>query len=509
MASTMPHCHPGEISPPQYRPPGWGRTNRVVRHGRFLRGLASLHAQLSLKPRRLDILLIVGYLVVTRIGSLSAAKWGIQVGPVPLYLTDMTLIALLTVSMVKRPGQVLYWGSAGQQAGVAGQAVWLLCVTSIVHFVFAFPTYKIFAVRDLGIFIYSMFFPLTYFAVNSRIWAKRITRYFVYSGMILAMLAIFQLATGIKISFVGTIDRTVLGRDITYIGNDDFGGILAASTMGLISYTLLERKRRAFHLVGAASCFFAMASTGTRSSIVAVTVAVLVTFMLLSARHRLALGIVAVSFGALLIGSVALPPTLPGVKALHDFYVGILSATGGASDANSAFRLERWTDAIHTWSAHPVFGVGFGRNILHQVYIGFSETGKFNQGMPHNTFLYLLARSGLLGFGLVATAIAVGLWKLGVAVRRYRQPDDLAAMNSLVSMVVFACFVLFFERPMTNADFWIMLAVGFRLAQTSNSEMEASVPRKLAEIPAELPGATHGRDPRPRFAAARLGASRS
>jgi O-antigen ligase len=484
MAAATPPPAALESPQPNYRPPGWGRTARVMRRGSLRQGLAGLRAQLSLKPRRIDILLIVGYLVVTRIGSLTAAKWGIEIGPVPLYLTDITLISLLLISMLKRPGQMLYWGTAGREAGVAGRAVWMLCIAGIVYFVFAFPVYRLFAVRDLAIFIYSMFFPLTYFAVNSRLWAQRVTRYFVYAGIVLAVLMLFQAASGIDLGF-GTISRTVLDRDIVYMGNDDYGGILAAATMGLVAFALLERQRRPFHLIAAAVCFLAMASTGTRSAIVAVAAAAFVTFMLLSHRYRLAFMLVAVAFAGALLAGAALPETIPGVKPLHDFYLGIVSATGGSTDVNAAYRIERWKDAWNTWLTHPIFGIGFGRNILHQVFVGQWTAGKVNLGMPHNTYLFLLARGGLLGFGLVAIAMLWGFWKLGIAVRRYRLPDDLAAMNVLVSMSAFAGFVLFFERPMTNATFWIMLAVGVRLAQTSRSAWIASVPRRHPPIPGE------------------------
>jgi O-antigen ligase len=488
MAAATPNRPRVDNPPPFYRPPGWGRTARARRRGGLHRGLASLRAQLSLRPWRIDILLIVGYLVVTRIGSLSAAKWGIEIGSVPLYLTDITMLSLLLVTIVKRSGQLLFWGTAGQEAGVAGRATWMLCVAAVVYFVFAYPVYRMFAVRDLAIFIYSMFFPLTYFAVDSRVWAQRITRYCIYSGLVLGMLVVFQLTTGVDINFVGTINRTVMGRDITYVGNDDFGGILAASTIGLIAYALLERERRTAHLMAAALCFVAMAATGTRSAVVALAAAAFVTFMLLSHRYRLGSAIVAIAFAGALLAGAALPETIPGVQALHNFYLGIVSATGGSMDPNAAYRIERWKDAYHTWTMHPIFGVGFGRDILHQTYVGAWSEGKINLGMPHNTYLYLLARAGLLGFGLIATAMTWGFWKLGMAVRRYRQADDLAALTALVSMAAFAAFVLFFERPMTNATFWIMLAVGVRLAQTSRSAWLASLPRMRSVIAGELRG---------------------
>ena len=486
MAATTPN-RPG-LPPPEagyYRPPGWGRTPRMVRRTRLRQAWAGLRPLLSLKPRRADILLIVGYLVLTRIGSLSAAKLGVQIGPVPLFLTDLTLISLLGVSLLKRPGQVLFWATAGQQAGGAGRAVWMLCVAGIIYFVFAFPIYRLYAIRDLAIFTYSIFFPLTYFAVNSRIWAKRITRYFVYSGIVLAVLMLIQFATGVDIGF-GSNVREILGRNITYVGSDDYGGILAASLMGLVAYGLLERERKTFHLLAAFVCFFAMAATGTRSAMVGCAVAGFVTFMLVSHRYRLGFCIVAAILVVTLIVGTVLPESIPGVKALHDFYNAILSASGGASDENAAFRLERWIDAFHTWLAHPLFGVGFGRDVMHQIYVPQWAPDKFNLGMPHNTYLFLLARAGVVGFGLVVVAMVAGFWRLGWAVRRYRQPDDLAAMSALVAMAAFGAFVLFFERPMNNATFWIMLAVGIRLAQTSRAAALAAVRRERPVVAREV-----------------------
>jgi hypothetical protein len=48
---------------------------------------------------------------------------------------------------------------------------------------------------------------------------------------------------------------------------------------------------------------------------------------------------------------------------------------------------------------------------------------------------------------------------------RARDADELAVVNILLAMFGFAAFVLFFERPVTNAAFWIVLAIGSRLTE--------------------------------------------
>jgi O-antigen ligase len=443
----------------------------------------SLRALLRIRPWRTDVAIVIAYIVVTRIGSLAAAKVGIQIGPVPLFLTDLTMLALLGLAVIKRPGRLLFWISSGTQAGAIGFAVWMLVALDVVYFLVAFPAYGIFAARDFAIFAYSMFFPLTYWVISNRTWAVRATRYFVYAGVVLGVLMLIQAGTGIDLGF-GILRRRVFGIAIDYVGNDDFGGILAFSLVGLAAYLLLERSRRTFHLAAAVVCFVALAATGTRSAFVGAALAGVLMFLLLSNRYRLGFTIFASALAAALILGATLPTSLPGAHWLHDFYLAIASAAGGQSDMNAAYRLARWKDAVGTWLGSPVLGVGFGRDILHQIYIGDWQAGKFNLGMPHNTYLFVLARMGVIGFALIAFAIASAIARLSAAVRRFRLADDLAALNMLVAMTGFAAFVLFFERPMNNAAFWILLAVAMRLAETSR---QGALARILPRRPPPLP----------------------
>jgi O-antigen ligase len=304
----------------------------------------------------------------------------------------------------------------------------------------------------------------------------------VYSGVVVAVMIMVQSATGLDLGF-GIQERIVLGQTISYVGSDDFGAVVAFSLAGLSALLLFERRRRRMHIVAAFLCFIALAEAGTRSALVGLALAEMVTFLLVAHRYRFGFMIFAAMFaGAMILGPM-LPESLPGVATLHRFDIAILSAAGGTADPNAAFRLARWKDAIGTWLQSPVVGVGFGRNILHQVYLGEWSPDKFNLGMPHNTFLFLLARMGLLGLGLIGFAWGLGLWRLAWAVRRGRGPEELAVLNILIAMAGFAAFVLFFERPMNNAAFWIMLAVGMRLAETAHASASARFGFRMQPLP--------------------------
>ena len=424
-----------------------------------------LSALLSLRPWRTEMLVVLGYIVATRVWALSAAKVGFQAGPMPLFLTDMALLALIAISMFHRGARLLFWASSGTQAGVTGFAVWLLCAAAVVYFLLAFPNYRIYAVRDFAIFGYSLFYPLTYFAISNRKWAVRALRYFVYSGLVAAMLILVQSGTGINL--VGGETRMVFGQAIRYSADNDYGGVIAFSLVGFASMMMFEHRRKRIHLVAALLCFVALADTGTRSAFVGVALAASVTFLLLSHRYRLGFVVFVTMLAAAMLVGAWIPDSFPGAAALQKFYLAIASAFNGSQDADAAFRMVRWKNAIGTWLQDPLFGAGFGRNILNVMYLGDWSGEKFNMGMPHNTFLFLLARMGLIGFSLVVFCWAGGVVRIAKAVRRSHQPDELAALNILVAMAGFGAFVLFFERPMNNASFWIMLAVAQRLVDTS------------------------------------------
>jgi hypothetical protein len=74
----------------------------------------------------------------------------------------------------------------------------------------------------------------------------------------------------------------------------------------------------------------------------------------------------------------------------------------------------------------------------------------------------------------------------------------------LITLAGFGAFVLFFRRPMNNAGFWIMLAVGVRLAQTSRAATIAAVRRERPAVTREAPRQAVVAEPAPHFADAQL-----
>jgi O-antigen ligase len=420
---------------------------------------------LSLRALSTELLIILAYLVITRIGTIQAAKWGIEVGPVPIFLTDMALALLLVLNAFRRPGRLLFWCSCGTGAGPIGFAVWMLCIADIIYFIVSFPTYHLYAIRDLAIFGYSLLFTLTYFSLDRYNLAVTLTRYFVYAGGVAAALLVFTAITGVGKGLFGSAEHIYLGRTVETIGNGDLAGVFAFSFAALLSYITIESANRKLHLTLAVACILAVAIVTNRSATVGLLLAAVCTFFASRGRVRRRL-IIALSF---MVVAVVLGSLISSTHHFKDWYLGVRSAAGGSVvDPTAAFRIQRWNYALQLWLSNPLFGVGFGHVILpYKMDWNNFNAGMFNAGMPHNTFLFVLDRMGIVGLGLIVFCWILGTLQAFQAFRRSHLPDVLAAANILIAMAGFAAFVLFFERPMNNASFWIMLAVAQRLAETS------------------------------------------
>ena len=418
------------------------------------------------RPMSVAAWLLLTYVVVTRIGHLEVTKLGGHVGGVPIFLTEIFLILSFVATIVVRPVSLLGWVLGGGWAGPVGRTVWLIAVLATVHFALAFSQYGIYAARDFAIYMYSLFFILTYFAISRREHAIRMLLWSTYAGVVAAALLILTTVTDFHVGLYDESNRLVLGESIESFGSGDVGGIIAFSLASVATYALLERRHRYFNLVCAIVCFAGIALPQTRSAVFGLGLAGAFSLFALGARHRVILCCLAVSAVGIVALSPLLPEHLPGASALQNLYAAVVSGAEYHADANAQFRLIRWHLALETWFSSPIFGVGFGTDILPNWLLSIDELNTFNYGMPHNTYLTILARTGLVGLALFVFAI---VWFLYRAYRLMRAGSGnahlLAAANMICTMVGFGLFVLFFERPLHGATFWITMAVAVRLAE--------------------------------------------
>lgn len=80
------------------------------------------------------------------------------------------------------------------------------------------------------------------------------------------------------------------------------------------------------------------------------------------------------------------------------------------SDINGDIRFRLWGAAIEMWKANPILGVGYGN--FPKLSDQYTSGSSLNSNLTHNTYLSLLAESGVFVFLLVLGILIFLLWKL-------------------------------------------------------------------------------------------------
>lgn len=104
----------------------------------------------------------------------------------------------------------------------------------------------------------------------------------------------------------------------------------------------------------------------------------------------------------------------------HEFTGGFTGSVTGSRLTSSvgSGRYELWTTAVHEFADHPL--IGSGADNFAAAHLLRRSTGSNQPLHPHSTPLRILSQLGLVGAGLFAVGIGIGLWR-GFS-RRRRTP---------------------------------------------------------------------------------------
>ncbi len=439
---------------------------------------------LSVRGLSADLLLVVGYVLLSRAFIGDEAKLGIKLGPVPLFVTDGVLLILVALSLHRRAGRVLQWTFGGAGAGEPGRALWVLFVISVLYCALAIDRYGIMAVHDLAMFGYCIFFPLVYFALSTRAMAVKVIRYFIYGACLGAIWFEFQTLSGIQLVDLYEIDLSVAGHGlVTRLSAGNLGADLGPALAGLFAYFVTEREHYWFHGAALLLGLITLLQLMDRTSLLGFTAAAGVMFILGVGKARPYSLVMFLGLVLLLLLSVETDLPIPGATRLQSVWQGLSSGANYENDPDAQFRLRRLRSTISVWMTNPVFGVGFGAPIQLDTWGTANGAkgaamrgglGAFNVGMPHNSFLVVLARTGVIGLSLICYAWFGGILRIVRRIRRRAaDADQIASAVALIAMILTAALNLFFERPMLCAPFWILLAASYKLSHSTGRPVAA------------------------------------
>ena len=137
-----------------------------------------------------------------------------------------------------------------------------------------------------------------------------------------------------------------------------------------------------------------------------------------------------------------------------------------AAYGNQVFRFLIWRDMFWEFMKdHPWFGFSFGKpqRSLSLEVLRMGEVDWMRDGWiaPHNSFLHILYRGGIMGLALILAIIwlIVGLTKDFLHARSWRGG---LLISGLISWIIMAQFGVILELPYNAIPFWSMF--GFALA---------------------------------------------
>jgi O-antigen ligase len=246
---------------------------------------------------------------------------------------------------------------------------------------------------------------------------------------------------------------------------------------------LLGLYRRKAHRVALVIAFVLVTvgflATESRGGLIALVVGVGVA-LFIAPRHR---GRILALAGVMLAAIIGLGAAQPGAIAR-------ITDLGGGSSGRS----DLWRVGWQVFKAHPLAGVGIGNfQVVESHYTlapGAITRIQYLVDVPHlvhNTYLQLLAETGIIGLGLYLLVLTCCVRATWSAVRRFesigwRREADLA--RAVLMGVVGMSVALFFISYGDDVRLWVLLAMGPALATfAARAVRQAPPPAAIRALP--------------------------
>jgi O-antigen ligase len=367
----------------------------------------------------------------------------IRVPGLPLFITDVVL-ALFLLSFFRKAGfrflMLDRWWSRLVLAFIAVGAI------SVVRGVRGHQDLTLVA-RDAAIVVYSLFLFVGFHVVRTWDGVRRI-----FVATVLG--AVFATLNGIA-WFLAEPDQR---RFILY------GVFILASFVGTLVFTINRMIRPALGWSLALVLLVGILLINARTIFLGVGFGVLVMMLATpSGKFRVSmrsLRLAAGVFVVLVFVLWAASQTRAGSTFVDRAGTELVSGTLNYSDdPNATFRLMAWFEAFQRFSASPALGEAYG--------IPFTFDLDATDARPHNTYLTVLYKMGLLGLVPLLCLLAGFHWRGWKSLRQLSSPSQATVMYGLMLgqllMCLFGVLNLLLESPFLASVFWLTIGIGLRL----------------------------------------------
>ena len=260
----------------------------------------------------------------------------------------------------------------------------------------------------------------------------------------------------------------LLGPDFRAVGilinPNAFGFATAIAIILQLSGRVPLPESRWLQILGLASLLAVFVLTGSRSAWAAFAVAIIIVTIVTRwewQKLKLVVPLAAIFLAALVALLPAQTAVLEGDQPKR-FYLGgdALAKVGHVSVSH---RMEQFQGSIVLWTSAPLTGAGLGVYLQREI-----ELGKRWPQQIHNTYLWLLAETGLVGFSLITgffITLLVGSW-------RGRRHDDFL----LVAIPILCMFGLFamLQEALYQRHIWFLAGILVARLLAQKSQLDAS-----------------------------------
>jgi len=342
--------------------------------------------------------------------------------------------------------------------------------------------YGIYAVRDFALVYYSLFafFIAAALARSPEILERLIVnlnRFVPWLLLWLPFAAILDRSgsavTGLKVPFTAIPIATHKGGDIA------IAAVVALGSLWLFPSRRSARSRALWSTI--ALIAFVLVATQSRGALLGVIAALAVGLAFFRDRMRLVVPAVAVTvllvgFGALSSLQIAASAASQGrAFSVSQLFANVASIGGaqesGNLNATGQWRFVLWSETIDKVRSDDrlVYGYGFGMNLAYLAG-GVEASGNLNSDplrSPHNSYLDVFARMGVIGISLWIALWVGWYWRLVQGCRRLAQRGlyvrrrvAVLCLMTVTAALVASFFDPSLEGAQTAALLWIAFGIG-------------------------------------------------
>lgn len=374
------------------------------------------------------------FLVLMSLYSKSFAYIGF--GVAQLYVTEM-VAAVFVFAFILQPGGI-------KLEGAFPYLFAFFCIIGLAQLLRGLE-YEFEGLRDSVIVFYSIFIPISMFAVRNKRDFTLLSYFFYPAAVINPFYSAINLIKG---NFFD-------GYRI--VGPNRLLGIISFLFV-LVFYEYFKNKKVAYAV--AAANLISCIMTVHRSTWFGI-IAALGVFIAVSTRHK---GLMVLNIKKIMLVMLI---SIPLIFMLEAVWAGMGSQSGinflkykmdFSSEGTAVARIALWERALSRFMESPVTGIGFGPDIIKKYSVRNVPSTD-----PHNSLLAMLVRVGVSGFAafvfLLVYVYRCAFIILKNSNDRYIMQMTLFSLSFHTCMVVYSFFSVTLEGPQDGIFFWIPLGL--------------------------------------------------